>query len=139
MTPDKIKTAVVSWLDGAKPATTITVSDAQTFADATLPRIAVGVVGAETHSPAIHGVQKVQLQITLAAHAGDSDTRATVEDWCDRVEQMINDPTLAKQALAAIAGDLDVHHWLAGGGVVEWEETTLLATWPVDVWVRRLS
>jgi hypothetical protein len=139
MTADRIKTALVEWLNDCKPDADITVSDAQTFGEAELPRIAVAVVGAETHSPTLPGVQKVQLSVTLHAHASDDDTRAAVEDWCDCIEQRLNDPTVAKAILSAKARGLVVDHWLADGGSPDWDESVLVVTWVAEAWCRRVS
>ena len=137
MTTDRIKSAIITLLDQSKPDSDITVTDAQGFADISLPSLSVGVTGAEPHSATLHNVYKVQLEIKLRAHSGDTDTRDTVKTWCGRVEETLNDPSLVPAIANASGNQVACDFWRVDGGTLEWEETTLLATWTAEAWCRR--
>ena len=139
MTADRIKTAIIVALENAKPDTSITVSDAQSFDDVALPRITIGIAGTEPHSPTLPGVQKLAIELRLFAHAKDTDTRAEIDAWCESIERTINDPT---EFLAVVNGNATgarADYWLAAGGSSEWDETTLVVTWEAECWAIRIS
>lgn len=139
MTSDRIKSAIITLLDGSKPDASIQVSDAQAFDDIELPNLSVGVTGSEIHSPALHSVQKVQLEILLRAHSGDDDTRSAVKNWCAQIEATLNDPALLPQIANASGNQIACDFWRIDGGSLEWEETTLVATWNAEAWCRRIG
>ena len=137
MTPDRLKNALLNLLAGAKPDVSIAVSDAQSFADVALPRLTVGIDSTETHSATLPGVYKMQLSIELRAHAADTDTRTTVEGWCDELEQFLNDPDTLKLLLTQAAKQARVDHWLCGAGVPEWDDDVLVVAWEAECWAVR--
>ena len=139
MTADRIKDALVTVLDQAKPSSTITVSDAQSFDDTSLPQLSVDIAGVEQHSPTLPGVQKIGFEIVLRAHSGDeaAASRTTIEGWCDQIETTINDPSLMKSLLTGNADGAQADYWLAAGGVPEWDEATLRITWDAECWAVR--
>jgi hypothetical protein len=137
MTSDKVKTALIAVLDESKPHSSITAADAQSFDETALPQLSVAVAGIEQHSLTLPGVQKIEFEIRLRAHAGDTDTRTAIDGWCDLIEQTINDPATMKSQLTAKAAGADVDHWLASGGVPEWDGSTLNIVWACDCWAVR--
>lgn len=139
MTTDRIRSALVSWLDDAKPDSSITVSDAQTFDEAALPRLCVRVTGSEAVSTAIPGCYRIALVVEFRAHSGDDDSRATVEGWAEGFEQLLNDPQLAKSALTELADQTRFDYWLASPGVPSWDGEQYVAEWEVQCVAGRIG
>jgi hypothetical protein len=101
MTTDKLTNAIIAILEPIKPDASITVADARQLGDIDLPTIAVEVADPERHSLALPGVQKCAVTITLRAHPGDGETRATLKIWADTIEKAINGTSTVRDAITS--------------------------------------
>jgi hypothetical protein len=139
MTSDRVKSAILTLLDQSKPDASITVTDAQAFADVSLPSLSVGVTSAERHSAALHNVQKVMLEVRLRAHSGDTDTRDDIKSWSAEIENWLNDPALTEKIVNASGNQVECDFWRVDGGVIDWEDTTINVSWQAEAWCRRVG
>jgi hypothetical protein len=139
MTTDKLTNALIAILDASKPDASITVVDARTLSEIDLPTIAVSVESAERHSLAIPGVMKCQVEITLRAHSGDDDDRATLTTWADEIEQLINAPDTIRDGITNSGLGLQCYLFKLDGGTTKWEETTFEAGFSAEGWIVRTS
>jgi len=127
-TAQRLKAAVIEYLDEVKPDEAIAVSDANARAEIAPPVIAVDVSGVEAHSIVLAHVQRCQLEITLRAHAGD-ESEAEIDSWIDQIESALNDPTSLKNLCA---DRIKIDHWLYQGSEQEWDESMLEVKFSVE-------
>jgi len=139
MTTDKLTNALIAILEPVKPDATITVVDARGVADIDLPTIAVDVGEPERHSLALPGVMKCQVEITLRAHTGDGDTRATLKTWADTIERNINGQTTVRDAINGTGLGVQCDYFQMDGGATRWEDTTFEASFSCEAWIQRTS
>ena len=139
MTTDKVRSALVSWLDDAKPDSSITVTDAQTFDEAALPRVSVRVTSSEKVANVLPGCYRMTLLVEFRAHSGDDETRSTVEGWAEDLEVLFNDPELAKTVLTLMGDGIRIDWWTANGGVPSWDGEHYVAEWEVECVAGRIG
>jgi hypothetical protein len=127
-TAQRLKSAVIDYLDEVKPDESIAVSDANARAEIAPPVIAVDVSGVEPHSVVLAHVQRCTLEVTLRAHSGDED-EADIDSWIDQIESALNDPT----SLKSLCSDrIRIDHWLYQGSEQDWDESTLEVKFSVE-------
>jgi hypothetical protein len=134
MTTNRLKKAIIAHLEIVKPDEDITVSDATQREQIQLPCLAVGIAGAERHSVALQGVQKCQVEITLRCHAGD-EAEANVDEWVDRIETALNDPSEIK---ALLDEGIRMDFWDYHGATTEWDGSVMETTFAAESWVVRV-
>jgi hypothetical protein len=139
MTTDKLTNALIGIIDAIKPDADITVADGRGLADIDLPCIAISIEEPERHSLAIPGVMKCPLTITLRAHYGDGETRETLTDWADAIEQAINLPSQIRDAITESGEGLQCDFFQTNGGSTQWEESTFEAAFTAEAWVVRTA
>lgn len=139
MTTDKLTNALIAILDASKPDASITVADARSLDEVDLPTIAVSIGNPERHSLAVPGVMKCAVEITLRAHSGDDDDRATLTTWADEIEQLINGPDTIRDAISNSGLGLLCYLFKLDGGATEWDETTFQAQFTAESWIVRTS
>ena len=134
MTTTRLKKAIIAHLEIVKPDEDITVSDATQREQIQLPCLAVGIAGAERHSVELQGVQKCQVEITLRCHAGD-EAEANVDEWVDRIETALNDPSEIK---ALLDEGIRMDFWDYHGATTEWDGSVMETTFTAESWVVRV-
>jgi hypothetical protein len=134
MTTNRLKKAIIAHLEIVKPSEEITVSDATQRQQIELPCLAVGIAGAERHSVELQGVQKCQVEITLRCHAGD-EAEANVDEWVDRIETALNDPSEIK---ALLDEGIRMDFWDYHGATTEWDGSVMETTFNAESWVVRV-
>ena len=139
MTTDKLTNALIAILEPVKPDASITVVDARGIDEIDLPTIAVDVGDPERHSLAMPGVMKCSVEITLRAHTGDGETRATLKTWADTIERAINGTTVVRDAISNSGLGLQCDYFQMDGGSTRWEDTTFEATFTAEAWIVRTS
>ena len=139
MTTDKLTNALIAILEPVKPDASITVVDARAIAEIDMPTIAVDVGDPERHSMAMPGVMKCPVEITLRAHSGDGETRATLKTWADAIEKAINGTTAVSSAITNAGLGVQCDYFQMDGGSTRWEDTTFEATFTAEAWIQRTS
>jgi hypothetical protein len=134
MTTNRLKKAIIAHFEIVKPSDDITVSDATQREQIQLPCLAVGIAGAERHSVELQGVQKCQVEITLRCHAGD-EAEANVDEWVDRIETALNDPSEIK---ALLDEGIRMDFWDYHGATTEWDGSVMETTFAAESWVVRV-
>lgn len=137
MTTDKLTNAIIAILEPVKPDASITVVDARGMEGIDLPTIAVDVGDPERHSLALPGVMKCPVEITLRAHTGDGESRATLKTWADTIEKAINSPSEMRDALTYSGEGFLCHYFQMDGGSTRWEDTTFEASFTAEAWIQR--
>lgn len=138
MTTDKLTNALIGLLTPIAPDD-VPVVDARMQTEKTLPQIAVSVGEPEPHSSAMPGVQKCPVTITLEAHPGDGQTRETLTEWADSIEQALNEPDTVKDAITESDEGLQCDFWFYHGGTPTWDGSTFQADVTAEAWVVRTS
>jgi len=139
MTTDKLTNALIALLEPVKPDASITVVDARAISDIDMPTIAVDVGEPERHSLALPGVMKCPVEITLRAHSGDGETRATLKTWADTIERNINGTTNVASLISGTGLGVQCDFFQMDGGSTRWEETTFEAVFTAEAWIQRTS
>lgn len=139
MTTDKLTNALIAILDAAKPDDSLVVVDARNQEDCAFPLIAVDVQEPERHSLAIPGVMKCPVEITLRAHPGDGETRATLTSWEDDIERLLNDPASIRDSITFQGLGVQCDYFQIDGGSTKWDETTFEATFTAEAWIVRTA
>lgn len=131
---NKIKSAIITYLDQCGLDESITIVDADSRAELALPTLAVDVSGMEAHSQALSMVHRAEVSLTLRSHTGD-DAEADVLAWSDQIESALHDSS----GLAAIFSDaaLTVYDWTYSGAQTEWDESISEVTFSASVLVQR--
>lgn len=139
MTTDKLTNALIAILEPIKPDSSITVVDARSVSEIDLPTIAVDVGEPERHSLALPGVMKCPVEITIRAHTGDGETRATLKTWADAIEQAINGTANVAGLISGSGLGVQCHHFQMDGGSTRWEDTTFEAVFTAEAWIQRTA
>ena len=133
-TTQRLKDALITYLNLLAPSPSISVVDSKQRADIDLPTLAVEVGSVEPHSAALLYVQRAQVTIKLRLHAGDED-EADVDNWIDQIESLLNDPS----AVEAASGDnLRMDYWIYSGSSQEWDESILEVSFEAESLITRI-
>lgn len=138
MTTDKLTNALIGILTPVAPDD-VPVVDARMQTEKTLPQIAVSVEDPEPHSAAMPGVQKCAVTVTIEAHPGDGESRATLKTWADAIEQALNDPAEVKFSITSSGQGLQCDFWRFFGGAPTWDGSTFQAEITAEAWIVRTS
>jgi hypothetical protein len=130
----KIKTAVMDYLAECGLDESISIVDADSRAELSLPSLSVNITSMDAHSQALFMVHRAEVELTLRSHTGD-DAEADVLTWSDQIESALHDSS----GLAAVFSDaaLTVYEWTYGGSKTEWDESTSEVTFTASVLVQR--
>jgi hypothetical protein len=132
-TSQRLKLAVIAALEANKPDHTISVVDAHSRAEISLPTLAVEITGVSSHSEALQVVELVELTATLRIHSGDEITSET-EAWIDQIERVFSDGNAVMAESNAL---LRVYSWVYGGSVQSWDESVLQVTFSASSYCAR--
>lgn len=128
-TAQRIKDALISYLQEFTPDESIAIVDARARAEIDLPTLTVDVTGSAAHSVALSMVHTATVQCVLRCHAGD-ESDADVPAWIDAIESLLYDVSGAK---AAITGsNVLCYDFVYNGSEQEWDEALLEVTFTAD-------
>jgi hypothetical protein len=122
-TTQRIKDALIAYLEENKPDESIAVVDARQRDAIELPTLAVDIVGATAHSTTLSSVTQAEAQITLRHHAGD-EPDADIPAWIDSLESIFFD----KSRMISICGDpsqLIFYDWNYNGSTQDFDDAIL--------------
>lgn len=119
MTTDRLKRALVTYLQANKPSADFIVYDSQNRDTFALPSLVVDIPSVERYSLALPGTQRARVEITLRCHAGDEDD---VVAWQDQIESLLNDPSAIN---AAMGENIRMNLWDYEGGTSTWQESVV--------------
>jgi len=131
---NKIKSAVIAYLGQCGLDENISIVDADSRAQITLPTLAVDVPSMDAHSQALCMVHRAEVVLTLRSHVGD-DAEADVLTWSDQIESALHDSS----GLADVFSDaaLTVYEWTYGGSETDWDESTSEVKFSASVLMQR--
>lgn len=128
-TAQRIKDALISYLQEFTPDESISIVDAKQRAEIELPSLTVEVTGSTAHSVALAMVHTASVECVLRCHAGD-ESDADVPAWIDAIESLLFDVSGAK---AAITGThVLCYDFTYNGSDQDWDESTLEVTFTAD-------
>lgn len=131
-TTQRLKDALVSYLNDAKPSASISVVDSKQREEIDFPTLAIEVSGVEAHSRALAHVNRASVTMKLRVHAGDGDS---IDTWIDQIETLLCDPSVVK---AAVASGVKMDYWLYSGSSQEWDESVLEVNFEAECLVSRI-
>ena len=128
-TAQRIKDALISYLQEFNPDESISIVDGKQRAEIAMPTLAVDVTSVSAHSVALSMVHTATVQCVLRCHAGD-ESDADIPAWIDAVESLLFDVSGVK---AAITGPYVLcYDFTYNGSEQEWDESTLEVTFSAD-------
>jgi hypothetical protein len=139
MTTDKLTAALMALFETNKPHESITVRDARSFSDVALPEIVVECEKPDIHSAALVGVNKTPVNIILRAHAGDSESRATLTTWARTIEFLIERPEILRDYITASGQGIRCDYVQFPSGGTGWDDKIFEATFSGEAWVVRTA